>query len=91
MDKDDKKPAAAAPAPVKAPAPVEEKPAPAPAKEAEPEAELSAPTLTEGHVDELEHKRNDAGQLSPEDGAAPADPVADELKAKFSSEGGGTF
>lgn len=89
MDKDDKKPAAAAPAPapVKASAPAEEKkPEPAAAP-----AELSAPTLTEGRVDELDHKRDGAGQLSPEDGAAPADEVTDALKAKFSGEGGGTF
>lgn len=90
MDRDDKKPAAPAqpakPVESPAPAPVKE----APAKAPEPETELSAPTLTEGRVDEHASKRNEQGQLSPEDGSSP-DELTDALKAKFSGHGGGDF
>ena len=100
MDKDDKK----ADSPVQAAGPA--KPADrqqAPAEHQQTSAEqvghathevkgpFSAPTIVEGRVDPLDHLRNEAGQLSPEDGAAPDDEVADELKRKFSGEGGGTF
>jgi hypothetical protein len=53
-------------------------------------APASAPTLIEGKVDEFNDRRNSAGQLAPEDGTA-GDPLAEELKEKFSGEGGGTF
>ena len=91
MDKDDDKKAApvqpAKPAPAPAPAPAKE----APKEEAPvPAGELSAPTLTEGRVDEHADKRNEQGQLAPEDGSSP-DELTDELKAKFSGHGGGDF
>lgn len=91
MDKDDKKAAPVQPAKPAAPAPepVKEEPKKEEAAPA-PEAELSAPTLTEGRVDELEHLRNEQGQLSPEDGSSP-DELSDALKAKFSGHGGGDF
>jgi hypothetical protein len=75
-EKNDSKPAAPEPKPY---TPVAKDPAPA-----------SAPTLVEGRVDEWAELRNEQGQLAPEDGKA-ADPLTEELKDKFSGEGGGTF